>query len=433
MQQPVHHSTPASAQDADLTSERDRLSGIDFALLWAGAAIALSEIWAGGLLAPLGFAAGLGVILIGRLIGNIPLALAGFIGASTRAPGMVTTRASLGLRGSYVPAFLNVLQLIGWTAVMLWIGGQSAAQLAPGIASAPAPWVIAGGVLTTLWALAGPRYWRPLQRASVLLLTVLCAWMSIQLIRRYDIGAIARVAGTGSMSWMQALDLAIAMPISWVPLAADYARHARNAKTSSTGTFWGYWVGGVWMYAIGLAASLAAQTNTPERVLLSLMADSGAALAALLIVLISTITTTFLDVYSHAISLSSIAPRIPAKVGIVFCGALGTGLALNMDPTRYESFLLLIGSVFCPLFGVVFADFFFLNHQSYPRDALWRGELNPVRAGFHLPGLIAWGCGVAAYHSIAVWFTWLGGSLPSMLLAALLYAILVRRRARARS
>lgn len=418
----------ASTRAADAQRQTTSLlSGLDFGLLWAGAAIALSEIWAGGLLAPLGFYAGIAVIILGRLIGNLPMAFAGYIGAVTRAPGMVTTRAALGLRGSYLPAALNVIQLIGWTAVMLWIGGQAAAQLAPDIAREPAPWILAGGALTTLWALAGPRYWRPLQRVSVLLLAALCVWMTIQFVRQYDFESIARAGGSGGMSFMAALDLAIAMPISWMPLAADYARHARNPRTSFAGTFVGYLLGGVWMYALGLAAAIAANSKTPETVLMAMMAESGAAYAALLIVLISTITTTFLDVYSHAVSLSSIVPRIPAKAGIIACGLLGTLFALFMDPTRYEQFLLMIGSAFCPLFGVVFVDYFILSRGRYEPDALWRGDIHSTRGGLHLAGAAAWAVGIAIYQLIALRFSWLGGSLPAMLASGAFYFLLVRR------
>lgn len=413
----------AESSDPSRPSSAALLRGRDYFFLWAGAAIALSEIWAGGLLAPLGLTAGIAVIVLGRVIGNIPMVVAGYIGAVTRKPSMITTRAALGLRGSYAPALLNILQLVGWTAVMLWIGGQAAAKLAPALSSNPRSWIVAIGVLTTLWALLGPNFWRRIQQLSVLLLAGLCAVMTYVLISRYDLRAIAAMPGSG-MPFMSALDLAIAMPISWMPLAADYARHAVSPRRATAGAFWGYLAGGVWMYTLGIAAAIAANSNTPDAILIGMMADSGWAFAALLIVLISTVTTTFLDVYSHAVSLASIRPKFPQAAGVLLCGGLGTLFALLMDPTRYEHFLLLIGSVFCPLFGVVFADFFLLHRGRYDADALERGNVNSARAGFHVPGILSWMLGCVTFHAVARLLPWLGASLPAMAAAALLYRVL---------
>lgn len=417
--------TSDSTQSTSDSSPNYLLRGKDFFFLWAGAAIALSEIWAGGLLAPLGLSAGVAVIVLGRVVGNIPMVLAGHIGAVTGQPSMVTTRGALGLRGSYLPAILNLLQLVGWTAVMLWIGGQAASKLAPSVLSDARAWSFGIGVLTTFWALAGPGFWRRLQQVSVILLAAFCIVMTFVFLRRFDLTAIAATP-TPKMPFMSALDLAIAMPISWMPLAADYARHAAHPRRAMAGTFFGYLLAGVWMYTLGIATALAAETNTPDAVLMGMMAETGWAWAGLMIVLLSTVTTTFLDVYSHAVSLSSIRSSIAPSAGVLVCGSLGTLLALVMDPTKYEHFLLMIGSVFCPLFGVVFADFFLIHRGRYDARALERGTLNPVRAGFHLPGIVAWLLGCLAFHAISSRAPWLGASLPALALSAILYLLLVR-------
>jgi purine-cytosine permease-like protein len=125
-------------------SHERNLKEWDFFLLWAGAAISLSEIWAGGLLVSFGLLAGLGIILLGHLLGNTPMALGGLIGSRHGVPSIVGTRGALGNRGSALPAVLNVVQLVGWTAVMLWIGGQAAAGLAGGAETRPG-WIVALG------------------------------------------------------------------------------------------------------------------------------------------------------------------------------------------------------------------------------------------------------------------------------------------------
>ena len=109
-----------------IPKELRNLGGWDFFLLWAGAAVSLAEIWAGGLIVPLGLGLGLFAILLGHLIGNTPFAMGGLIGSRWGIPAMVSARPSFGVRGSYFAASLNVIQLIGWTAVMLIICGGAA-------------------------------------------------------------------------------------------------------------------------------------------------------------------------------------------------------------------------------------------------------------------------------------------------------------------
>ncbi len=394
------------------------LSGWDFFFLWAGAGIALTEIWAGGLLAPLGLVTGLTVIVLGHFIGNTPLALAGLLGSRHGVAAMVSTRAALGRRGSNLPATLNVIQLVGWTAVMLWVGGEAANKLAGGWGSRYL-WVGLGGLLTTGWALGGHAVWRKLQALAVTLLALLSALMTYLAVQHYGWTSLLEKPAAGGLSFMGGLDLVIAMPVSWIPLVADYARHARRPSTAFTGTWIGYFLAGSWMYAVGLLVSLATGSTTPDRMIMDLMASYGLAVAALVIVLISTFTTTFLDIYSNAISVRSLTARWGERSIILVTGLAGTGLAMLLNPLLYEHFLLLIGSAFCPLFGVVLADYFIVRRGEWPEAlALNRGP------AWRVIGLAAWLAGIGVYHVIARGWPEIGASLPALVGSALLYLAL---------
>jgi putative hydroxymethylpyrimidine transporter CytX len=411
-------------QNDSSTPDRS-LSGLDFFFLWAGAGIALTEIWAGGLLAPLGLTAGLIVILLGHLLGNTPLALAGLIGSRHGVAAMASTRAALGLRGSILPAILNVIQLVGWTAVMLWVGGEAATRLSGGFGTRYF-WIILGGALTTAWAMGGHRFWKKLQAVTVVLLILLSALMTYLAIRQYGWTRLLSQPAAGGLPFMSGLDLVIAMPISWIPLVADYARHAQRPRSAFFGTWLGYFVAGCWMYAVGLVVSLATSSSTPDAMIMDLMASYGLAAAALLIVVASTFTTTFLDIYSNALSVRSLTSRWSGRTVMLATGLLGTGLALVLNPLFYEGFLLLIGSAFCPLFGVVLVDYFVVRRGRWP-EGLDAGR-GPQ---FRLSGLMAWATGVAVYHVLARVWPVLGASLPSMFFAALLYLLLNQRLHRA--
>ena len=419
--------------------EQRNLGGWDFFLLWSGAAVSLAEIWAGGLIVPLGLSLGLWAILLGHLIGNTPFALGGLIGSRWGIPTMVSIRPSFGIRGSYFAAGLNVLQLIGWTAVMLIICGQAANAISKHYGfSNPTLWIVLSGTITTLWALVGHRFWKYLQRISVFVLLILCMVMTYIVFLEYGWSMLSQITPKREFPFMVGMDLVIAMPISWLPLVSDYSRFATSSRYGFWGTWIGYFIVSSWMYLLGLAASLATQSTDPSGVVMNLMLKFGWAIPALIIVLFSTFTTTFLDIYSTAISGLSIFPKLGERKGVLLGGILGTGVAI-LFPTllQYEHFLLFIGAMFCPLFGIVLADYFFLKRGEIDLDDLYRRDGKYwFWKGVNPTALIAWAIGFAIYLGfspmlmekvlqIKAAFPWpLGSSLPSMILAGLVYLLL---------
>lgn len=417
------------ALQAPVTNRERQMGEWDFFLLWAGAAISLSEIMAGGLLASFGLVVGLGLILAGHVIGNTPMAWSGLMGSRHGIPGMVSTRGALGNRGASLPALLNIIQLIGWTAVMLWVGGQAAAGLAGGSASAKG-WILGLGVLTTLWALAGARAWRVLQKTGVVLLLILSAIMTALALKTYGWRELAATQRAPTMPFMTGLDLVIAMPISWMPLISDYTRYAARPGKGLRGTWWGYFLVSSWMYAVGLMVALATKSSAPESMLTGLMGGPRFLAPAVVIVLLSTATTTFLDIYSNAVSAQALFPRVGVRPAIWVGGLAGTLLALGFDATRYEGFLLLIGAAFCPLFGVVLADYFILKRGHYVADDLFRRGRYWYTGGFNVSALSAWALGFALFQLCARTGFAGGASLPALVGAAGFYLLVSRRRKR---
>ncbi|MGD9782624.1 MAG: putative hydroxymethylpyrimidine transporter CytX [Kiritimatiellia bacterium] len=409
-------------------SRERNLKEWDYFLLWAGAAISLSEIWAGGLLVSFGLLAGLGIILLGHLLGNTPMALGGLIGSRHGVPAIVGTRGALGNRGSILPAVLNVVQLVGWTAVMLWIGGQAAAGLAGGEGSARG-WIVALGLLTTGWALAGNRFWRTLQKIGVVLLLLLSVAMTALALNTYGWRELGASPSAPSMPFMLGLDLVIAMPISWMPLVSDYTRYAAVPGRGIRGTWWGYFLVGSWMFAAGLVASLATGSGAPETALMQLMGEHRLWIPAVAIVLLSTLTTTFLDIFSNAVSAQSLFPKLGTRPLVLLSGLAGTGIALFFDAAKYEGFLLLIGSAFCPLFGVVLADYFVLKRGRYVAEDLYRRGRYWYAGGVNGRAMAAWAAGFGLYQLCAKTGFAGGSSIPSLLGAAAIYlAISIGRK-----
>jgi putative hydroxymethylpyrimidine transporter CytX len=412
------------------TGERN-LGGVDYFLLWAGVAISLAEIWAGGFLAPMGFWLGFWAIIIGHVIGNTFMALGGVIGSEHGIMSMVSVRPSFGIRGSNLAAVLNIIQLIGWASIMLIIGGRAGAMLGKpigGILASNHFWIVAIGIGTLIWALyTGKSVWKIMQKSAVialLLIVILMTWVSIK-----EFGSGVLNVKPTVMPFMIGLDLVIAMPISWMPLVSDYSRFSKKTVPAFWNTWWGYFLISSWMYVLGLMATLVTGETDPGALILQIMGRIGLAIPALILVVFSTITSDFPDVYSATCSMLNISRKISAKTLMWIAGILSILVALIFPMEQYENFLFFIGAMFVPLFGVVLTDYFLIRKRQLNREEIYKkdGEYW-FSKGFNIAAIVSWAIGFIVYEFIAVMKYAIGGSLPSLIAAGLVYFLVTQLR-----
>ena len=413
-----------------LSTDRN-LGGIDYFLLWTGVAISLAEIWAGGFLAPMGFWMGFWAIILGHIIGNTFMALGGVMGSDHGIMSMVSVRPSFGIRGSNLGAVINIIQLIGWASIMLIIGGRAGAMLGKplgGILASDNFWIVLIGIGTLIWALyTGRSVWKFMQTAAVVALLLICALMSWVSFREF--GSEILTVKPKNMPFMIGLDLVIAMPISWMPLVSDYSRFSKNSVSTFWNTWWGYFIVSSWMYLLGLMATLATGETDPGVLVLQIMGKIGFAVPALIMVVFSTITSDFPDVYSATCSMMNISQKIGAKTIMWIAGILSILVALVFPMEQYENFLFFIGAMFMPLFGVVLTDYFIVRRRRLDVDALYRDNgVYWYSKGFNLIALLSWAIGFVTYEFMAVLKFAIGGSMPSIMVAGLCYLVLTRFR-----
>lgn len=384
------------------------ISMFGFFTLWFGAAVSIAEILTGGLLSPLGFGTGLKAIIIGHLIGTTILVLGGIIGTEERIPSIMSTGISFGKYGALVFSVLNVLQLLGWTAVMIISGARSVNEISKAIWSFDGInlWSIVIGGLICLWIYFGNAGFKRLNVAAVILLFGLTVLMSFVVFRNSEL--LTKTAA-GDISFGSAIEINVVMPLSWLPLIADYTRFARNKRDGIAGSFLGYFIGSTWMYMIGLGAAIIAGNPDPAAMLLA--ANLG--LTALGIVVLSTVTTTFLDAYSAGVTALNIFPGLSEKKAAIAMGVIGTLIAIAAPIEQYENFLYAIGSVFAPLFAVLLTDYFIIKKNRKLQEDLL------VNWG----AVIVWAAGVALYYRFVEIDFVLGATVPVMLITSVLYIL----------
>jgi nucleobase:cation symporter-1, NCS1 family len=419
-----------------LPPSAQRLTFWDFAVLWGDLGIGLLVLLAGSFLVPaLSLGQALAAIVIGSAVGVALLAATAAIGAQAGVPTMVCLRPALGLRGSYAPTVLNVVQLLGWTVFELVIMGHAANAVSRRVLGLDAYplWLAVFGAIVIGFGVWGPlavvRQW--LARFAVWVMLATTVWLSWLLLTRYDVAALWSRPGAGRLSFWAAVDIVIAMPISWLPLVCDYTRFARRPGSAAWGTALGYGIANVWFYALGALVLLAAQVTQEPKGFVEAIALLAGPLA-LLVLLVDETDEAWADLYSCAVSVQNAFPDASLRGLVLGLGAASFGIALALDVTRYESFLLLIGSVFVPLFGVLAADYFGVRGRYEPAQLLQPAE------GVSWRGLTAWGLGILTYHAITgnlavvgvPGVPALGASIPSLLAAGAAYLALARRAPR---
>jgi len=379
--------------------EEKKTSACSNGLIWFGAAISIAEIMTGMLFAPLGFQRGFAAILLGHAVGCALLFLAGLIGGKTGKSSMETVKMSFGTTGSLLFSALNVLQLVGWTAVMICSGASAAGSVM--WIGGDWVWSVIIGGLIIVWLLIGVRNLGRVNLVAMSALLILTVILSILIFGHHETSASG-----GTLSFGAAVELSVTLPLSWLPLISDYTRTAKKPVSATLASAGAYFFASSWMFVIGLGTVL----FTGESDVAAMLQKAGLGIIALLIVIFATVTTTFLDAYSAGVSAESICGRLketPVAVGVC---VLGVALAIFTPITQFETFLYLIGSVFAPMAAILIVDYFILKTDSSGK------RVNALSLGI-------WLVGVLLYRRFLSLDTPIGETVPVMIITALLRVI----------
>ncbi len=380
-----------------------RTSLFENGLIWFGAGVSIAEILTGTYFAPLGFQKGLLAIVVGHVIGCLMLFLAGVIGGKVRRSAMETVKMSFGQKGSILFSVLNILQLVGWTAIMIYDGALAAEGI---FATGRWVWCLVIGILIIVWILIGITN---LGKVNTVAMGALFLLTIILCVKIFGGGSPVSIADD-SLTFGAAVELSVAMPLSWLPLISDYTREAEKPVQATAVSAVVYGIVSCWMYVIGMGAAI----FTGEYDIAMIMVKAGLGIAGLLIIVFSTVTTTFLDAYSAGISSEAIFSKLNGKWIAVGAAVLGTIGAIVYPMDNITDFLYLIGSVFAPMIAIQIADFFILKKEYSEKAFCWKN-------------LIIWVIGFVLYRILMNVDFVLGNTLPDMVLTILL-CCLVRPR-----
>ena len=387
----------------------------DHASLWFSLGVGLLVMQVGAYLMPaLGTQEAALAIVAGSILGAGLLGWVAKIGCDSGLASAGLMHAVYGRAFARLPIVLNIVQLIGWGTFELVvmrdasvaIGRQSGAMAAsywPVLAT-----LLWGGVITLL--ISGSMVQlvrRVIARVALPLVVLSLLWLSWQflgLAQAQGFEQLWQRRGEGGMGVMPALDLVIAMPISWLPLVADYARHGKSGGAALRGTWTGYALANMWCYALGVLVAL----TLPSQDLVTALLLAQGGLIALSLILIDEVDNAYGDTYSGAVSAHSLLPRWSVRQWGLGVAVVCTLLALVLPMHSLEPFLLLLSSVFVPLFGVI------LGRLAFGADTTAALQ----RAGkAHAAPIAIWLAGIAFYHLLPKLAPALGSALPTLVLS----------------
>jgi putative hydroxymethylpyrimidine transporter CytX len=399
------------------------LGGFDYFILWSSLGVGLLVFSAGSFLSEAPFYYALLAIIIGSITGSILLSLAGKIGSDHAIPSLIGIRPAFGLYGSYLAAILNIIQLIGWTTFEILILSKAAQSLTN--LHVPFLWNIIFGIVIALFGIFGPLFLVK-QWLSKFAIWIVYASSIVILVALLSQNLPNSISAVGKdMSFFVALDLVIAMPISWMPLVSDYNRFAKTSRGAFMGTLIGFSITNIIFYLGGLLLGL----GDISSIIISIQAILFGFI--LLVMVVDEVDNAFADIYSAAISSQSIFRNLNQRYLIIGFTALSTILSIFVSIEGYQQFLLLIGALFIPLFGVLLTDYFVVKRGKYQIDKIYGNGNKMIKVGY--PAIVAWSIGAILYYLLSqlspIYVSQIptvGSTIPSLIASSLLYLLFTK-------
>ena len=410
-----------------VASPKEQQTGFwDMVFIWFCANVAVPRLMIGGSLAELGFGRMLLILLLCNIIVFLPLLALGHIGFKTGIPTMAVSRISFGIRGSYIPSVANGIQLLGWAANVTVVCGSSINLIIREMTGFDCLllWIAVTALFQLIITAYGFRSITWLQRLSVPLLLILTIVTAVLIFVDYGTSFATSYTPAVPLSLLVGLDIVASNAFAWGPMVCDYTRYAKSSHSAGMGTLVGSLIGAASFMFVGAISYMATGDPNPVEFLLS----KGLGIPALLIIVLSSVTTNVVNLYSASISIVNIAPKVEPWKIIVPAGLIVGGIAMIPNLIgHFITFLTIVGSIFVPMIAIMLVDYFIIRKgKADPQAALVEDSTSKYwyNKGFNWTALIVWFIGIILYNLFAYTWTTLGSCVPTFIIISVLYWII---------
>ena len=432
-----------------ISTDKRTMSNWDMFATWVGANANNGTWYIGGVIAAAGMYTASTTLIISGLVSYALLALASFMGFKTGLPMMALTRASFGLRGSFLPSIINIVQFIGWAAANTFIAAISISVIFKDLfgwqaytAGGKAGLVI-GIIIMSLLHLAsislGERSVRMIERIGIILVAIFVIWESIVVFQHVSLADIFAWTPPAKVriSSGAAIDILAAFNLAWVTASSDFSRFTKRKSGATDWSFLGANIGLFWFAFIGLTATIATalmnnafdpNDSDPSTIASKL----GLGIIALLVIVITSTTANAVNLMAAGSALTNMwhKLKLTPALWIVTIGATLVSFIPLWFATFLDAFILFldyIGMFLGPEIAVFLVDFFFIRKGQYELSEFtkvdgkywYNGGLNWLAIG-------AWLIGIALYFglkSVDIISQTIGVTFVAMALTGVIYYI----------
>lgn len=408
--------------DLEIVDSSKRTSSAwDSFATWVAANANNGTWYIGGVIAACGFGGAIAHLTVSSIISYIFLMLIGYMGYKVGSTTMGAARAAFGIRGSYVPSVVNLVQYIGWTAVNTFIAATSVSFLLSGLFGWPVygePGGLKGlivgilvmSILHIISVSTGVESVRMIERVGIVLVAVFAIWETVVVFQSVSFNQIIAwnpPAGQ-ALSSGRAIDSLAAFNMGWVTCAADFTRFSKSKGGATSIPFLGALVGVFWFAFVGLTATISiavtsgtydANNSDPSTIASKL----GLGTIALIVVILTSMTANAVNLTAAGSSLTNIVTKLKLtpSLWIVTIGAtLMTFIPVVMGSflDSFTLFLDYIGMALGPIIIIMIVDFYLLHHARYDaQELIAKNGMFWYRSGINWIAISCWASGIVTF------------------------------------
>ncbi len=357
---------------------------------------------------------GLVVLVAGNLIGVFVTTMPLSLGCQRYGLEQIDfCKPAFGQRGAHVLLVFYLINMLGWSGLILVMFGNGIRNIVEALGFVPGDWIVGAGVafglaLSFLIATRGVHLLNVSNSFITPGLGILVAFMFFMLLRKHGWDAIVSAPALDPtpkplLNYLIALELGIASGISWWGGIGFLARNARTRRNAVYPEILQLGLGTGVVCAVALFSGLVVKSDDPTEWMVPL-GGIYLGVLALVFVAFANVSSTALSIFASGLALRHV-PGLRRRPWwqLMALTSLPCVPFVFWPAELYDlgdAFLAYNGTMYAPIVGIVFVDFFVLRRQKL---SLWSiFEDDPSGAyyysnGFHWPALASIVLGQAVY------------------------------------
>lgn len=432
--------------------ENRHMSHWDMFATWVGANANNGTWYIGGVVAACGLVLATKVLIASSVLSYILLSLVGLMGYITGVSTMALTRSSFGIRGSYVPSIINVIQFVGWTAVNTFIAATSLSILFHDFfgwktynatTNTGMGGVIVGilvmSILHLISVSMGERSVQIIERIGIIFVIGFVIWESIVVFKTVSFHQLVAwvVPHSEELKAGHAMDILAAFNLAWVTAGADFTRFTAKKGAATHATFWGALIGVLWFALIGVVSTISIAITSgqfnPNNSDPSTIANKlGLGVLAMIVIVLTSMTANAANLMAAASALNNLFHKIKLRKALWIVTILATfvtfiPLIVGSFLDTFEAFLNYIGMILGPMIGIMVTDFYVVHQKRYKLSDLTEvNGQNWYHGGINYLAFIVWIIGIVIYNllqRIPFIINVTGATFIAMIISGILYGI----------